>query len=358
MSWLPLQSETVWPHRLAVAIVCATFPLVWLGGLVTTHQAGMAVPDWPNTYGYNLFLYPLSTWLAGPFDLLIEHGHRLLAASVGMLTIGFVAVVFRATRNRALRGLAIVALLGVCAQGAIGGMRVVLDARTLAMIHGCLGPAFFAFAVALAAITSRYWNADQPALADSGAGRLQRLATLTAVLAFAQLILGAQLRHTPVEAGPGFFRAALYFHLLVAAALAAHAAMAAIAVARVRVQERLLRIPAIALAALVLMQISLGAATWVVKYGWPTWLGEHTWTAGYTVHHEDFTSSLVVTAHVAIGSLILATSVLVALRAFRLLQRVGAENRFRGVDHSLDVLLFANSNPRACVSRPLAEVSA
>ena len=63
------------------------FPLIWVGGLVTTHDAGMAVPDWPGTYGYNLFLYPLSTWLYGPFDLLIEHGHRLLGSWVGFLVI-------------------------------------------------------------------------------------------------------------------------------------------------------------------------------------------------------------------------------------------------------------------------------
>src|SRR5438132_1897116 len=77
-----------WPHRWAVALACATFPLLWVGGLVTTTKAGMAVPDWPNTYGYNLFLYPWQTWLAGPWDLFVEHGHRMLAASIGLLTIG------------------------------------------------------------------------------------------------------------------------------------------------------------------------------------------------------------------------------------------------------------------------------
>ena len=65
---------------LAVVLVCATFPLIWVGGLVTTYEAGMAVPDWPTTYGYNLFLYPWQTWICGPWDLFIEHGHRLLGA--------------------------------------------------------------------------------------------------------------------------------------------------------------------------------------------------------------------------------------------------------------------------------------
>ncbi len=64
-------------------LVCATFPLIWIGGLVTTYDAGMAVPDWPNTYGYNLFLYPWQTWVSGPWNLFIEHGHRLFGAVVG-----------------------------------------------------------------------------------------------------------------------------------------------------------------------------------------------------------------------------------------------------------------------------------
>ena len=73
------------PGRIAgpCALVCATFPLIWVGGLVTTYDAGMAVPDWPNTYGYNLFLYPWQTWIDGPWDLFIEHGHRLFGALVG-----------------------------------------------------------------------------------------------------------------------------------------------------------------------------------------------------------------------------------------------------------------------------------
>ena len=75
-----------------MVLACATFPLVWVGGLVTTTDAGMAVPDWPSTYGYNLFLYPWQTWLAGPWDLFVEHGHRLLASAVGMLTIGLLIV--------------------------------------------------------------------------------------------------------------------------------------------------------------------------------------------------------------------------------------------------------------------------
>src|SRR5947209_3343059 len=93
------QRESHWPHRLAVMLALVTFPLIWVGGLVTSYDAGMAVPDWPGTYGYNLLLYPWQSWIAGPFDLFIEHGHRLLGATAGLLSIALVAVVLLADRR-------------------------------------------------------------------------------------------------------------------------------------------------------------------------------------------------------------------------------------------------------------------
>ena len=309
-----------WPHRVAVAMVCATFPLIWVGGLVTTHQAGMAVPDWPDTYGYNLFLYPLSTWFFGPFDLFIEHGHRLLGATVGLLTIAFVIAVFRTDTRVGMRSLAVVALVGVCLQGGLGGMRVLLDERTLAMIHACVGPAFFAFTVALAAMTSECWRGAAQSVSDPLSGKIQRLAGLTVVLACLQLVLGAQLRHTPIDAGPAFFRAALYFHLFIAVALVVHSALLASSTARLRKKSKPLIVPSFTLLGLMAVQMALGAGSWVVKYGWPTWLGEHAWTASYTVRREDLLGLLMVTAHVAVGSSILATSLLVALRSFHYLK--------------------------------------
>src|SRR3954468_12199444 len=132
MALIDQSDRSPWPHRWAVALACATFPLVWVGGLVTTTKAGMAVLDWPSTYGYNLFLYPWQSWLAGPWDLFVEHGHRLLAASVGMITIGLLAVLYSREKRRWLRVLGFVALGLVIFQGVLGGMRVRLDERTLA----------------------------------------------------------------------------------------------------------------------------------------------------------------------------------------------------------------------------------
>lgn len=320
-----LHRDAVWPHRLAVVMACATFPLIWVGGLVTTEQAGMAVPDWPGTFGYNLFLYPLSTWLAGPYDLFIEHGHRLLGAGLGLLAIGLVIAAFR-TSSRQWQVMSIVALAAIVFQGVLGGLRVRLDERTLAMIHGCTGPLVFAYLAVLATVMSPNWTKAAPqALPGKAAWNVRRLSLAIGVLAYMQLVVGAQLRHTPIDAGPSFFRAALHFHLLLAAVLILHAAWLARYVAAAR-QQPLVFWPALALVALVLGQVALGGATWVVKYGWPTWVGEYAFTAGYTVSRQAFFTAWVVTAHVAIGSLILATAALTAVRSFRYLQ-VSARDR-------------------------------
>ena len=84
-------------------VAVTTFPLIWVGGLVTTYEAGMAVPDWPSTYGHNLFAYPWTTWLFGPWDLFIEHGHRLLAATVGMLTVALATTLWFRDDRRWMR---------------------------------------------------------------------------------------------------------------------------------------------------------------------------------------------------------------------------------------------------------------
>jgi cytochrome c oxidase assembly protein subunit 15 len=345
----------------ACVLVCATFPLIWVGGLVTTTDAGMAVPDWPSTYGYNLFLYPWQTWLAGPWDLFIEHGHRLLGALVGMLTIVLVLVVWRCDRRRWMRFVVLGALAAVIAQGVLGGQRVLLDDRTLAMLHGCFGPAFFALGVALAAFTSRWWRESSRhapcavrsesrtqmmdgadgtrSLPATMTGRLARLALMTTVLAYLQLVLGAQLRHRDPAGLPGPFQTFVVFHILLALVLASHAiwlaarawrsrraglalpaaeAMQGRASPACQLDGRLVFRPAAWLAGLVLVQVALGASTWVLKYGWPAWFQQFAWAQGHLNVSQSLTQVLVTTAHVAAGSLILVLSLLTWLRAQRL----------------------------------------
>ncbi len=310
-----------WPHRWAVVLACATFPLVWVGGLVTTTDAGMAVPDWPNTYGYNLFLYPWQTWLAGPWDLFVEHGHRMLASTVGMITIGLLVVLVRAERRIWVRGLGFVALGLVIFQGVLGGMRVLLDERTLAMLHGMTGPLFFGLTVALVVVTSLKWStgaADSRTI-NRGSSQIRSLATVTAVLVYLQIVVGAVLRHVPIDAQPSTFMLAVKFHLFLAAVLTLHIALlAALVLTRAR-QVRPLGRLAWMLAGLVTIQLVLGMATWIEKYAVPSWASGWVSHSNVVIQDGGWLQTHIITAHVATGSAMLGATIALALYAHRLL---------------------------------------
>src|SRR5438045_9377619 len=122
-------------HVLALLTAAATFPLIFMGGLVTSHGAGMSVPDWPNSYGYNMFLFPPRLWIGG---ILYEHTHRLMGTAVGMLSIVLALWAWRVERRRWVRWLATSVLLAVIFQGVLGGLRVVLVKLDLALVHACV----------------------------------------------------------------------------------------------------------------------------------------------------------------------------------------------------------------------------
>lgn len=309
-----------WPHRVAVLLVCATFPLIWVGGLVTTYDAGMAVPDWPGTYGYNLFLYPWGVWLYGPFDIFIEHGHRLLGATVGLIAIALLVVVFCYDKRHWVRGLAIATLTAVIFQGLLGGLRVLNNDVQIAKIHGIFGPTFFALCVTMAVITSRLWRERTKLQLEETDPKLQRLSVITAALALCQIAVGAHLRHLPVDFSPTMFRSVVFFHLILAAALVVHIVLLGVRVFRQHRHEGYFVRPALCLLTLILLQLCLGSATWVVNYAWPTWMQRSGLTFDFTVQAGGYWQAMVVTGHQAMGSLILAFSVLLALRSLRLLK--------------------------------------
>jgi heme a synthase len=306
----PPQRRSPWPHRLAVALALVTFPLIWVGGLVTTYDAGMAVPDWPGTYGYNLLLYPWQSWVAGPWDLFIEHGHRLLGATAGLLAIGLVAVVLLTDSRRWMIGAACGALGLVIFQGALGGARVLFDERLVALVHGCVGPLFFAYLAGFIVLTSRWWQ-EAPQIGTGDGGRSVGAAWITTALAYTQLVLGAVVRHMPLAASPQVFRVALLFHLVVAFALTIQVGLTAWSAQRVSG----MRLPTLLLPLLVGVQIFLGLATYVAKYSWPAWLGEYQFAAAYVVQERSLAQSLITTAHVANGSLIVFVTVSLAVRS-------------------------------------------
>ncbi|MFI4875642.1 MAG: heme A synthase [Blastopirellula sp. JB062] len=308
--------RSAWPHRVALLLVGTTFPLIWVGGLVTTNKAGMAVPDWPNTYGYNLFLYPMSEWIAGPFDLFVEHGHRLLGSVVGMVSIALVVTIAIFDKRRWLTVLSIAALIAVIAQGVLGGARVIQDEVLLARVHGCFGPAFFGLTVALAVFTSRRWESIRT-IAEARSGRLQTLAVMTAALAYVQLLIGSFLRHVPVGGNHGDFRVAVIFHVLFAFLVAGHVIALTTTAWRNHPQATAVRWWSLVGAAIVLVQIGLGIAAWTFKYGWPTFLPGHAWGSQFVIHAESVAQAGVVTAHVATGSLIVGVTVAIAIYSFR-----------------------------------------
>jgi len=180
-------------HRLALITAAATFPLIFMGGLVTSHRAGMSVPDWPNSWGYNMFTFPPSKWVGG---ILFEHTHRLAGAAVGFLAILLVAAAWTTDRRRWVRWTAVAVLLAVCVQGTIGGLRVVLSQRDLAIVHGIAAQLFFCFIATFCVMTSRFWT-ERRTLPDSNAiRRVLILSVCTAIVLLVQLVIGAIMRHS------------------------------------------------------------------------------------------------------------------------------------------------------------------
>lgn len=308
------------PFRFALILAAIVFPLIWVGGLVTTYDAGMAVPDWPNTYNYNMFAYPVRDWFFGPWDLFVEHGHRLLGSLAGIVAIGLVIVTFRNEPRRWVRWSS-AALLGlVIFQGLLGGARVLLDDRSIARIHGCVGPFFFAAVVGFGVVTSRWWWARATEVDRATAWKIPRLAWLAIALlliSYAQLVVGAFLRHIDVTAPPSLYSGLIVAHIVTAIVIAAGTlvqwASTRGALFRGRGVQGSIRI----LMLLVAAQICLGLGTWVVKYGWPAWMDQFPFAARFVVPEKTFWQMNLVTAHVAVGSLILAFWTIHALRCLR-----------------------------------------
>ena len=197
---------------------------------------------------------------------------------------------------------------------------MLFDERLIAMIHGCVGPLFFAYLGGLVVATSRWW--ESAGALDSPSGqKMARLAWITAALAYGQLVLGAVVRHVPLSSAPVVFRSALIFHLLVAAILAIQSLRPLLETKRLPQQARGLTMLCVTLPTLVAIQLLLGAATYVAKYAFPAWLDQLPFAASYVVQEKSLAQSLITTAHVANGSLILFMSVMLAMRSTRLFCR-------------------------------------
>ncbi len=178
-------------HAFAIFAAAVTFCLVWVGGLVTSHGAGMAVPDWPTTYGYNMFLFPISKWTGGIF---YEHSHRLIASGVGFLTIILALWIWWKDERRWLRRLGLLAVGLVILQGVLGGLRVTAMKDEIGIFHATLAQLFFILIGAIALFTSAWWRRALPVVTEHAAA-LHRRTWVVAALILGQLILGAAMRH-------------------------------------------------------------------------------------------------------------------------------------------------------------------
>ena len=175
----------------AVLTAVAAFILLLSGGLVTSKGVGMTVPDWPNSYGYNMFLFPFSRWVGGIF---YEHVHRLIASGVGLMTIILAVSLWMTEPRKWVRVLGYIAVVTVIVQGVLGGLRVTMILDELGIFHGMLAQAYISLLVVIAIATSK-------AVATGGARwrwhapGLMRWAVVLTILVYAQLALGATMRH-------------------------------------------------------------------------------------------------------------------------------------------------------------------
>ena len=295
-----------WTAVFSKVAVVATFLLVVAGGLVTSQEAGLAVVDWPNTFGSNMFLYPLSRMTGGIY---YEHAHRLFGALVGITTLALAAHLWRVETRRWVRRLALVAVIVVVVQGVLGGLRVTgqLTLSTspedmapsigLAVAHGVLGQLFLALMVTLAVVTARWWrDAPSAEIRPTTATDRSLQVGLVAVLAI-QLVFGAVQRH--VAQG-----------LLIHITLATVVTVIAVAVGArawglyhgVWPVQRLGQL----LMGLVSVQVALGIAALAVTQG------------RAVVGSPTATEVTIATAHQATGAALLAASVMLALWTRRL----------------------------------------
>jgi heme a synthase len=187
-------SSSRWLNRFAWFTAVVTLLLICSGGMVTSKNVGLAVPDWPTTFGYNMFLFPVSKWIGG---VLFEHTHRLIASTVGMLTVILAVWLWRTDRRQTVKTLGLLAVAAVILQGILGGLRVTTLKDQVGIFHACLAQAFLGLLVLIAILTSDFWRALPEKLHSSGprASSLETIAIVATVVIYLQLALGATMRH-------------------------------------------------------------------------------------------------------------------------------------------------------------------
>lgn len=289
-------------HRFTVFVTCATLFLIVAGALVTSNDAGLAVPDWPLSFGR---LHPPMGMVGNVF---YEHGHRMIATTVGFLTIILNVWLWRCERRAWVRKVGLFALCAVIAQGLLGGLTVKLMLPLwVSSAHACLAQLFFCTLVSLSIFTSANWQREREPIEETGGWALRYLCVAAFVMTFAQLALGATLRHSAT------WRDHLPTNLLLAhvagAVLVTLVLGSTIVVALRRYGSNIYLARPARLAAIVLgLQLTLGVLTYLARRASPEDPQPLNPMIGLTV------------AHVACGALVLALTLILGLRCFQSLR--------------------------------------
>jgi heme a synthase len=287
-------------NRFAILVAAATFFLIIAGALVTSHDAGLATPDWPLSNGQ---VFPK---MVG--NLFWEHGHRLIATSVGLLTIGLVIYLFRSEERRWVRRLGVFALLAVIAQGLLGGLTVKLMLPlAVSSAHATLAQLFFCTTISLAVFTSKSWWDPRPVSEEKGSLPLRYLCVAAVVTILIQLVLGATLRHSarwdqdlPTEL--------VLTHVGGAIAVVIVLGSSIFLVLRRHASDKFLTRPAKIALVLLATQLVLGLAAYMTRVASP-------------YDPQPLKPMVIITvAHVACGALVFATTIVLTLRAFKVLR--------------------------------------
>ncbi len=291
-------SYSPWLHRIALLTAGATFLLIVIGGIVTSTESGLAVPDWPTTFGYNMFLYPFSEMVGG---ILYEHSHRLMGSLVGLLTIILLVMLLVRDSRKWIKWLGVAAFIGVSLQGVLGGLRVTELNLNLAIVHACLAQAFFALLCGICWFTSRDWIENQEQSESTvdtvSAKKLRRLSLITTGLIYVQLIFGAILRHTGNR---------LDAHLLFAFLVTLHIFLLARRIFSMNEStQKIGQSLPLLLLGLLAVQLMLGLGAYITKLT----------TVGATA--SALLTDIVTTAHVAVGALMLVNSFVITLKIYR-----------------------------------------
>jgi cytochrome c oxidase assembly protein subunit 15 len=280
-------------HAFAVFTACAAFVVITAGALVTSNDAGLSVPDWPTSFGY---LVKVPHFVGG---IRYEWSHRMLAGSLLTLTLAISTWTLLVERRRWMRWLAVGAFCTVIAQAILGGLTVLLfQPPAVSTAHATVAQTFFCIAVAVALFTGRKWVEEQPRVEfDSRRPSLFTLTLLSIFLLYVQLILGGMFRHHGMSWWPHVAHAVLVTFVL---------AWTAIRAISVYSNIEAVRRPAILMLSLVITQLCLGFTAFLTRVAW-----------GKNTVQPELPMVAATVAHVAVGALLLATTVILSIQVWR-----------------------------------------